>query len=75
MIKWIRAKLFHGHSSQRCTAHRFVCGKKELAFPQFKKSEYPPFDCLQINLAEAIQLRNFFDDCIKNWNKNKEIIE
>ena len=36
MIKWIKAKLFPGHNDERCTAHRFVCGKKVQEDPERK---------------------------------------
>ena len=59
MIQWIRAKLYHGHGDDRCTAHLFECGKESLMIKKFRKGHYPPFDALELTNEDAIKLRDW----------------
>jgi hypothetical protein len=72
MIKWIRARLYHGYGDERITAHLFECGKKELMIKKLKKGSYPPFDCLEITIDEATQLRDWLNDVINTKDNSTD---
>lgn len=67
MIKWIRARLYHGVGDERLTAHLFECGNRHFVIKKLKKGSYEPFDCLVLTLADAISLRNFLDGSIRDF--------
>lgn len=64
IIKWIRARLYHGHEPERLTGHVFECGSRSISIKNLKEGRYPPFDCLELTLEDAIVLRNFLDESI-----------
>ena len=64
MIKWIRGRLYHGHSEERITGHIFQCEEKSISFQRLGTGDYPPFDCLNLTLSEAIELRNWLNEII-----------
>jgi hypothetical protein len=64
MIQWIIAKLYNGPQERKLTAHVFQCGEESISFRRFGTGDYPPFDCLNLNLSDAIKLRDWLDKAI-----------
>jgi hypothetical protein len=61
MIKWVRAKLYTGKKKIKSVGHMFECGEDIICFQRFAEGDYPPFDCLNLNIEDAIQLRDWLD--------------
>lgn len=68
MIKWIRAKLYSGCSEDKLTGHIFQCRESSIVLSKLGKGSYPPFDCLNLTLSDAIKLRDWLNEAINRTN-------
>jgi hypothetical protein len=69
MIQWIRAKLYDGYERRKLTGHLFQCGENSISFRRLGEGDYPPFDCLNLTLADAINLRNWLNEIIVSYQE------
>ena len=73
MIQWIRAKLYHGYEERKLSGHVFQCGEDSISFRRFGNGDYPPFDCLNLTLADAIKLRNWLNEAIVSYPSARDV--